>query len=346
MRTAWWGFRKWLSLFGVGLCLAVAIAACNNFAAAKPESEILLASYAVTKSAYRKIIPLFISEWERKTGQKIAVQQSYGGSGSQTRAVIDGLEADVVNLALALDVNKIQKAGLIEPGWQEKLPNQAIATTSVVSLSYRQGNPKGIRTWEDLTKPGIEVITANPKTSGVARWNFLAVYGAGKQKFQDAAKAQEFTQRFYQNSKVLTRDARESTEIFFKQEQGDVLLNYENEVILAASEGRTVPFSIPTDVNIAIDAPVAVVDAYAKKHGTEAIARAFVEFLFTAPAQREFAKLGFRPTLPEVGAEFKDRFPKVDKLLTAQDFGDWDRIQAEFFADGAVFDRIQANLGQ
>jgi sulfate/thiosulfate transport system substrate-binding protein len=346
MFLGWRSFRKWLGLFSIGLTLVVAIAACSNFTGAKPNSEILLASYAVTKSAYRKIIPLFISEWERKTGQKVSVQQSYGGSGSQTRAVIDGLEADVVNLALALDVNKIRKAGLIEPGWQEKLPSQAIATTSVVSLSYRKGNPKGIHTWEDLTRPGIEIITANPKTSGVARWNFLAVYGAGKQKFGDDVRAREFTQKFYQNSKILTRDARESTEIFFKQEQGDVLLNYENEVILAASEGREVPFSIPADVNIAIAAPVAVVDTYAKKHGTEAIARAFAEFLFTAPAQREFAKLGFRPTLPEVAAEFKDQFPKIDKLLTAQDFGDWDQIQTEFFADGAVFDRIQANLGQ
>ncbi|NKB17961.1 MAG: sulfate ABC transporter substrate-binding protein [Pseudanabaena sp. CRU_2_10] len=350
MNIVWRGIRRWLSLFGVGLCLAGAIAACNPQAntnsAASKEAEITLVSYAVTKAAYSKIVPLFTAEWEQKHGQKVTVKESYGGSGSQTRAVIDGLEADVVNLALELDVNKIEKAGLIDRGWQKELPNDSIVTKSVVALSYRDGNPKGIKSWDDLVKPGVEVITANPKTSGVARWNFLAVYGAGKQKLKDEAKVKAHIQKFYQNAKILTKDAREATEIFVKQSQGDVLLNYENEVILAEQEGDKIPFVVPTDINISIDAPIAVVHANIKKHGTEAVAKAFAEFLFTAPAQKEFAKLGFRPILPEVEAEFKDRFPKVEKLLTAKDFGDWNEIQSQFFADGAVFDRIQASIGK
>ncbi len=351
MNIVWRGLRRSLSLFLVGLCFVGAIAACdssrtNTNSAASKEAEITLVTYAVTKAAYSKIIPLFAAEWEQKNGQKVTVKESYGGSGSQTRAVIDGLEADVVNLALELDTNKIEKAGLIDQGWQKELPNNSIVTKSVVALSYREGNPKGIKSWEDLTKPGIEVITANPKTSGVARWNFLAVYGAGKEKLKDEAKINAYVQKFYQNAKVLTRDARESTEIFAKQNQGDVLLNYENEVILAEQAGDKIPFVVPTDVNISIDAPVAVVDANAKKHGTEAIAKAFAEFLFTATAQKEFAKLGFRPILSEVEAEFKDRFPKVDKLLTAKDFGGWNDIQTQFFADGAVFDKIQASIGK
>lgn len=351
MNIVWKGFRRSLSLFCLGLCLTVAIAACdspqaNNNSTTSKEAEITLVTYAVTKAAYSKIIPLFTAEWEQKHGQKVTVKESYGGSGSQTRAVIDGLEADVVNLALELDTNKIEKAGLIDQGWQQELPNNSIVTKSVVALSYRDGNPKGIKSWEDLAKPGVEVITANPKTSGVARWNFLAVYGAGKEKLKDETKVNDYVRKFYQNAKVLTRDARESTEIFAKQNQGDVLVNYENEVILAEQQGDKIPFVVPTDINISIDAPVAVVDANVKKHGTEAVAKAFAEFLFTAPAQKEFAKLGFRPILPEVETEFKDRFPKIEKLLTAKDFGGWNDIQSQFFADGAVFDKIQASIGK
>jgi sulfate/thiosulfate transport system substrate-binding protein len=342
MHIVWSSLRRWLSLVGVGSFLVFAIAACSS--QAPNGAEITLVSYAVTKAAYSKIIPLFTAAWEQKTGQNVSVNQSYGGSGSQTRAVIDGLEADVVNLALELDVDKIEKAGLIDKGWQKEFPNDSILTKSVVAFSYRNENPKSINTWEDLVKPGVEIITANPKTSGAARWNFLAVYGAGQEKLKDTAKAQEFTRSFYQNARVLTRDARESTAIFVKQNQGDVMLNYENEFILAAQAGEKIPFVVPTDINISIDAPVAVIDANVKKHGNEALAKAFVDFLFTPPAQQEFAKHGFRPILPEVEAEYKDRFPKVDKLLTAKNFGNWGDIQSQFFADNAVFDRIQASL--
>ncbi|WP_019498106.1 sulfate ABC transporter substrate-binding protein [Pseudanabaena sp. PCC 6802] len=361
MHLVWRNFRKWLSLFGVGLFLAAAIAACGPQAnqsspadqssptvrsSSPKEAKITLVSYAVTKAAYAKIIPLFVAEWEQKTGQKVTVKESYGGSGAQTRAIIDGLEADVVNLALEGDVNKLQKAGLIDEGWQKELPNDSIVTKSVVALSYRDGNPKGIKSWDDVVKPGVEIITANPKTSGVAKWNFLAVYGAAREKLKDDGKAQEFVQKFYQNAKVLAKDAREATEVFAKQGQGDLLLNYENEVILAEKEGKKIPFVVPTNVNISIDTPATVVDTNVKKHGTEAVAKAFAEFLFTAPAQREFTALGFRSVLPEVESENKDRFPKIEKLLTVKDFGGWDGIEKQFFAKGAVFDRIQASLGK
>ena len=306
--------------------------------------ELTLVSYAVTKQAYEKIIPKFIAKWKKETGQEVRFRQSYGGSGSQTRAVIDGLEADITNLSLASDTKRIEQAGLIQPGWEKELPNESIVTNSVVALTVRQGNPKNIKGWEDIVKPGVAIITANPKTSGGARWNFLAIYGAGEHSLKSAEKAEEFTQQLYQNTKVLPKDARESSEVFYKQRQGDVLLNYENEVLLAAMEGDKEPFIVPTDVNISIDSPIAVVDANTKRHGTEAVSKAFAEFLFTPVAQREFAKVGFRPIEPSIKTEFKDKFPKVEKLLTVKDFGGWDAIQTKFFADGASFDKIQASL--
>jgi len=354
MNMIWKHFRKWLSLFSVGICLAFAIAACgspssqtnqsNNTQADKKEAEIILVSYAVTKRAYSKIIPQFTAAWEQKTGQKVRITESYGGSGSQTRAVIDGLEADITHLALSMDTQKLVKAKLIEPGWEKELPNESIVTNSVVALTVRKGNPKNIKGWEDTVKPGVAIITANPKTSGGARWNFLAIYGAGEHNLKSAEKAEEFTQQLYQNTKVLPKDARESSEVFYKQRQGDVLINYENEVLLAEMEGDKEPFIVPTDVNISIDSPIAVVDANTKRHGTEAISKAFAEFLFTPVAQREFAKVGFRPIEPSIETEFKDKFPKVEKLLTVKDFGGWDTIQTKFFADGASFDKIQSSL--
>lgn len=341
----------------VGLGITFAIAACGgsqetnqsadlsaDLSADKKDQEIILVSYAVTKRAYSKIIPLFVADWEKQTGQKVRIKESYGGSGSQTRAVIDGLEADISHLALALDTQKLEKAKLIDSGWEQELPNDAIVTKSVVALTLRNGNPKNIKGWEDIVKPGVQVITANPKTSGGARWNFLAVYGAGEQKLKSAEKAQEFTQQLFQNVKILPKDARESSEVFYKQRQGDVLINYENEVLLAELEGDKEPFIIPTDINISIDSPVAVIDANVKKHGTEKVTEAFAKFLFTPAAQREFAKVGFRPIESATVAEFKDKFPVVEKLLTVKDFGGWDQIQTKFFADGAAFDKIQASL--
>lgn len=344
--------KKFGSLFLVGVSLSVAIAACGgnpsteggnagSVAATEGDKELTLVSFAVTRAAYEKIIPQFTNKWKQEHNQNVTFSQSYGGSGSQTRAVVDGLEADVVALALALDIKKIEQAGLIEPGWEKEAPNDSILTKSVAALVTRDGNPKRIKTWTDLAKDGVSVITANPKTSGGARWNFLGLWGSVTRTGGDEAKALDFTTKVFKNTPVLPRDAREASDVFFKQGQGDVLINYENEVILAAQNGEKLPYTIP-DVNISIDNPVAVVDKNVDKHGTREIAQAFVEFLYTPESQREFAKVGFRPVEATVTKEMSKQYAPVKTLFTAQDMGGWDQIQTKFFDDGAVFDKIQA----
>lgn len=355
-RSLW----RWLSLFLLGIGISIMVAACNSApeattteagaspaadaSAPKERATLTLVSYAVTQAAYEKIIPKFTEKWKAEQNQEVIFDQSYGGSGSQTRAVIDGLEADIVALALALDTQKIEKAGLIESGWEQETPNNGIVHKSVAALVTRDGNPKGVQGWADLTKEDIQVVTANPKTSGGARWNFMALWGAITQTGGDEAQALDFTTTVFQNVPVLPKDARESTDVFFKQGQGDVLINYENEVLLAKLNGEELPFVVPTDVNISIDNPVAVVDANVDKHGTRAVAEAFVEFLFTPEAQEEFAKVGFRPVDPTVAEQYADQFPKVNKLFTVQDLGGWDAVQQKFFDDGALFDQIQAKV--
>jgi sulfate transport system substrate-binding protein len=303
--------------------------------------ELTLVSFAVTKEAHDKIIPLFQEKWKREQGgQAVKFNRSYAGSGTQARAVVDGLEADVVSLALALDTYRVQKAGLINPGWEKDVPNDGIVSRSVITFVTRPGNPKGIRTWADLVKPGITVITANPKTSGGARWNFLGLWGSVGQIGTAEDKAREYVTQVYRNAPVLPKDAREATDAFFKQGQGDVLLNYENEMILASQKGESGFFTVVPQTNISIDNPIAVVDKNVDKHGTRAVSEAFVQFLFTPEAQREFAKVGFRPVNTAVAKEFDKKFPKVTKLYTAKDFGGWDTIQKKFFDDGTVFDQI------
>lgn len=304
--------------------------------------ELTLVSYSVTKAAYDKIIPQFVAKWKREHNQDVKFQQSYGASGSQARAVVDGLEADVVTLSLALDVEKIEKAGLLQPGWEQKAPNEAIVTRSVAALVTRPGNPKKIRVWSDLAKPGIAVITANPKTSGGARWNFLGLWGSITQTGGDENKAREFVTQVFKNVPVLPSSAREASDTFFKRNQGDVLLTYENEVIWAAQQGEGKSFSVIPQSNISIDNPVAVVDKNVDKHGTRKVSEAFVQFLFTPEAQREFTKVGFRPVDPNVTKEVASKFSQVTKLFTVKDFGGWNTIQKKFFDDGAIFDQIQS----
>lgn len=307
--------------------------------------KVTLVSYAVTQSAYEKIIPQFVKEWKAKTGQEVTFDQSYGGSGSQTRAVIDGLEADVVALALALDTKKIEKAGLIQPGWEKKLPNDSIVHKSVAALVTRDGKQK-ISNWSDLAGSDIQVITANPKTSGGARWNFLALWGSVVHTGGATDQAQEFVEKVIKNAPVLPKDAREASDVFYKQSQGNVLINYENEVILAKQKGNTLPYTVPTDYNISIDNPVAVVDENVDRHKNREVAEAFVKFLFTPNAQREFAKVGFRPVDATVDKEFEAQFPKIKKLSTIKDFGGWTQVQTEFFEDGALFDKIVNQVGK
>ncbi|MBF2087175.1 sulfate ABC transporter substrate-binding protein [Thermoleptolyngbya sp. C42_A2020_037] len=344
--------QKILALALAGLGLSMAIAACSqngplilgSAATAPRQINFTLVSFAVTQPAYDKIIPQFAAKWKAETGQEVSIFQSYGGSGPQARAVIDGLEADVVALALALDIQKIEKAGLIQPGWEQELPNQSIVHRSVPVFVTRDGNPKNLQTWQDLTRPGVRIVTANPKTSGGARWNFLGAWGAVTQTGGTAEQALALTTQIYQNAPVLARDAREATDGFLRQGQGDVLINYENEVLLAKKRGESLSYVVPR-VNISIDNPVAIVDAVVDRRGTREVVEAFVEFLFTPTAQAEFAKVGFRPVDPTVAAEYADQFGEVDTLFTVADLGGWKQVQAQFFDDGAVFDQIQAKMG-
>jgi sulfate transport system substrate-binding protein len=259
--------------------------------------------------------------------------------------VINGLPTDVVHLALTPDVSEIQKAGLIQPGWEKKVPNNGIVTRTVGALVTRAGNPKHIRTWSDIAKPGVSVITADPKTSGIARWNFLAFWGSVTQTGGTEAQALKFVTKVFQNVQVLAKDAREATDMFLRQNQGDVLINYETELILAAQEGLAKDaFVIIPGVNISIDNAIAVVDQYVDRRGTREVAEAFVQFLYTPEAQRAFAKVGFRPLDPAVAQEFSDKFPPVSKLFTVEAFGGWNAIHEKFFNNDGVFDQIQANL--
>lgn len=307
--------------------------------------ELSVVSFAVTRAAYANIIPLFQQKWKREQNQEVRFRLSTAGSSTQARAVVNGLPADVVHLALTPDIHKMQKAGLILPGWEKELPNNSIVTRTVCVIVTRAGNPKNIHSWFDLAKPGLSVVTADPKTSGIARWNFLAFWGSVTQTGGTETQALEFVANVYGNVEVLAKDARDATDIFLRRKQGDVLINYENELILASQEGLAKDnFAVIPQVNISIDNPVAVVDKYVDRRGTRKVAEAFVQFLYTPEVQREFAKTGFRPYNPTVAQEFSGKYPPVSKLFTVQAFGGWSAVQEKFFNDGGVFDQIQATL--
>ena len=307
--------------------------------AAGGKQEILLVSYAVTKTAYDKIIPLFQADWKKKTGQTVTVKTSYGGSGSQSRAVIDGLEADVVGLALEGDVIKIQEAGLIDKGWQKENPNNSTITNSVVVFFVRPGNPKKINTWKDLDNKDVDVVTANPKTSGGARWNFLSLYGSVTQTGGSDAQAKKYLTTVYKNVEVLPKDAREATDVFVKRRKGDVLLNYENEAILAKKTGDwKVPYKLPSP-NILIEGPIAVVDKNVNKKGNRKAAEAFAKFLYTPAAQKIFVDNGFRPVTAEGKAYAQGKFQEV-KTFTIGSFGGWNTVNSKYFGKGGLWDQI------
>lgn len=346
-RSAW----NLISLFVVGVSLSVAISACSTpnvsqtdpaSATSKDNVNLTLVSYSVTSAAYEQIIPKFIEQWKKEHNQTVSFNQNYGASGSQTLAVIDGLEADIVHLSLAPDVNKLVQAGFIQPDWEKQAPNNAIVTKSVGAIATHDGNPKNLKTWADLTKNGINIVTANPKTSGGARWNFLSLWGSVIKTGGNENQAFDFVSKVYKNVPVLPKTARSATDVFFKENQGDALLNYENEMIFTTLGGKKVSYVVP-DVNISIDNPVAVVDKNVDKHGTRPIAEAFINFLYTPVAQREFAKLGFRPVNSTVAKEVEANFPKIKTLFKAQDLGGWDTIQKKFFDEGGIFDKIQAS---
>ena len=306
----------------------------------KPQT-LTVVSYAVTKNAYDKIFSLFAAEWKKQTGQTVTFKGSYGGSGSQTRAVIDGLEADVVSLAMAADVSKIQQAGLINPGWEKESPYNSTPINSTVALFVRPGNPKKINSWKDLDNKNVDVVLANPKTSGGARWNFVALWGAITRSGGSEKDARNYITGVYKNADVLPKDAREASDFFIKRKQGDVLLNWETEAILAKRKGEwTTPYKLLSP-NVLTEQPVTVVDKVVDRRGTRKVAEAFTRFLYTPTAQKVFVDNGFRPVTPEGKAYAKGKFQDV-KFFKVGDFGGWPSVDKKFFGKGGVWDQIFA----
>jgi sulfate transport system substrate-binding protein len=334
--------RHFLGLWLVGLWLGF-ITSCTPLVSDQSVS-LTLVSFAATKAAYDRIIPQFVAKWQKEHQQTVRIFQSYGGSAAQARAVIDGLEADIVHLALSLDVNKLEEANLVDRDWTQELPHESIVTRSVPVIVPRQGNPKNIHTWSDLAREGVTMITADPKTSGVARWNFLALWNFAIQiNGGDETQAKEFVKKIYtHNVSLLSRDAREATDAFYKQNQGDALVNYEHEIILAQIRGQSNSYIVP-DINISIENPVTIVDTYARKHNVTEIAKAFVEYLYSPEAQREFSAVGFRPVDSTILKETEDKLPPIIKLSSVKDFGGWQTVQDKFFGDGAIFDQIRTS---
>lgn len=336
--------KRFAYLFFLGTILSAVIAACSgSYSAAEPEIKLRLVSFSVTKVAHDQIIPKFVEKWQKEHNQKVTFEQSYGGSVAQAADVISGKqEADIVHLALPLDVNRIQQAGLIKSSWQIRTPRNGIVSRSVAAIVTREGNPKEVKTWADLAKDDVKLIAANPKTSGIGIWELLAFWGSVTQTGGDEATALNYITKVYKNTIVLTKDAREASDLFFQKAQGDVLINYENEVILAEKTGPKLPYVVP-EVNISIDNPVAVVDKNVDKHRTRKVAEAFVDFLYSSEAQREFAKLQYRPVNPTVTQEVVSQYTPIKTLFTAQDLGGWDMLQKRFFETGAILEKVQAN---
>jgi sulfate transport system substrate-binding protein len=325
-------------LAALALTLGIAIPA-----QAGADVSLLNVSYDPTRELYQDFNSAFARYWKAKTGQNVTVKQSHGGSGKQARAVIDGLEADVVTLALAYDIDEInEKAKLIPENWQKRLPHNSSPYTSTIVFLVRKGNPKGIKDWNDLVKPGVSVITPNPKTSGGARWNYLAAWAyALKQKGGNEAKAKEFVSRLYKNVPVLDSGARGSTTTFVQRGLGDVLLAWENEAYLAVNELGRDKFEIVTpSLSILAEPPVTVVDKVVDKKGTRKVAEAYLKYLYTTEGQEIAAKHYYRPTDKKVGAKYAKTFAKVKLITIDEVFGGWRKAQKTHFADGGVFDQI------
>jgi sulfate/thiosulfate-binding protein len=310
--------------------------------AAEKEITLLNVSYDPTRELYQNFNVAFTKYWKEKAGQTVVVKQSHGGSGAQARTVIDGLEADVVTLALAYDIDEIAATQLLPANWQKRLPDNSTPYTSTIVFLVRKGNPKGIKDWDDLSKPGISVITPNPKTSGGARWNYLAAWGyALKHNNNNQEKAREFVAKIYKNVPVLDSGARGSTTTFVQRGIGDVLLAWENEAFLAINElGKDKFEIIVPSLSILAEPPVAIVDKVVDKRGTRKVAEAYLKYLYTAEGQEIAAKNYYRPRLKSVAAKYTAQFPKI-RLITIDDtFGGWQKAQKTHFADGGVFDQI------
>ncbi len=325
--------KKLLVLLAAAALLQPAFAADVN---------LLNVSYDPTRELYQDVNAAFAKSWKAKSGDNVKIKQSHGGSGKQARSVIDGLEADVVTLALGYDIDALTDKNLLRKDWQTRLPHNASPYTSTIVLLVRKGNPKGIKDWNDLVKPGVAVITPNPKTSGGARWNHLAAWGyALRQPGGNEAKAKEFLSKLYKNVPVLDSGARGATTTFVERGIGDVLIAWENEAYLAVKELGPDKFDIITpSVSILAEPPVAIVDKFADKHGTRKVAEAYLNFLYTDEAQAIIAQNYYRPATPKAAQKYTKNFPQV-KLFTIGDVaGNWANAQKTHFADGGVFDQI------
>ncbi len=327
--------------------IALALAAGTSIAAAQgaPNKPVTLlnVSYDPTRELYKEYNKAFAAHWKQKTGQDVTINQSHGGSSKQARAVIDGLQADVVTLALAYDVDALHDVGKLIPlDWQKRLPHNSSPYTSTITFLVRKGNPKRIKDWDDLIRSDVSVITPNPKTSGSARWNYLAAWGYALRKSGgDEAKAREFVTKLYKRVPVLDSGARGATTTFVQRGIGDVLINWENEILLGSKELGADKFeAVVPSVSILTEPTVSVVEKVASKRGTRAIAQAYLEYLYTPEAQEIIAKHYYRPTLESVAAKYANQFPKVPLFTLAEIVGDWRKTQKIHFADGGVFDQI------
>ena len=327
--------------FVTKIIAAAAIGAMTMSAVAASAAELLNVSYDPTRELYQDVNTAFARQWQAQSGQAVAIKQSHGGSGKQSRAVIDGLKADVVTLALAYDIDAIAQRGLIAQGWQARLPNNSTPYYSTIVFLVRKGNPKKVHDWPDLIRPDVQVITPNPKTSGGARWNYLAAWGWAVRHFGgNQLQAKDYMVKLFRNVPVLDSGARGATTTFVQRGQGDVLLAWENEAFLAVNElGRGKFDIVVPSLSVLAEPPVAVVDAVARRKGTSRVAAAYLEFLYSPEAQELIAKHHYRPSLPAVAAKHAAEFPKTE-LLAIDEFGGWKAAQAKFFADGGVFDQI------
>ncbi len=312
------------------------------------EVTLLNVSYDPTRELYQDFNAAFSKYWLGKTGDKVTIRGSHGGSGKQARAIIDGLDADVATLALAYDVDQLYEKGkLIPKDWQKRLAHNSAPYTSTIVLLVRKGNPKNIKDWDDLIKPGVSVITPNPKTSGGARWNYLAAWAFAQNKYgNDEAKTKEFVGKLFKNVPVLDTGARGSTTTFVERGIGDVLLAWENEAFLAQKElgqkdgGKSKFEIVVPSLSILAEPSVTVVDKFAKKHGTAAVAKAYLEYLYTEEGQGIAAKNYYRPTLASVAKKYENQFPKVNLVKIDEAFGGWQKAQKTHFSDGGTFDQI------
>lgn len=322
---------------------ASAFALALSLTAAAKDAQLLNVSYDPTRELYQQINAAFVADWKANTGDTLTIRQSHGGSSKQARAIIDGLEADVATLGIASDIDALHDNGNLLPAdWQARLPQASTPYTSTIVLVVRKGNPKRVKDWADLAKPGIAVITPNPKTSAGARWNFLAAWAYGlKANANDEAKARAFVATLYKNVPVLDTGARASTLTFAQRGVGDVLIAWENEAYLVNQEFGSENFEIiAPSLSVLAQPPVAVVDKYAKKHGTQVAAEAYLRFLYTPAAQEIIAKNHYRPIDKAVGERYASEFKPIE-LATIEQFGGWRAAQPKFFGDGGVFDMIQ-----